>query len=411
MNEFFISIRYLWSRKRNGFVSFVTSISLMGITLGVAALIVILSVMNGFEYELRNRLLSMSAHGAITDTDGNISDWTPVYQEMTSDEDIISVSPVISLNGMLRGAEGNQGIEINAIIPSYEYKIIDRKVRFTDGNLESLVPDSNSIILGETLARNLNIVMGDSLLLLMPSVNEYQEIDPILGRFKVQGIFESGIQEYDTGLALIHLEDAQKLLGVDGVSALRFTVRDPMLAAFVSNRLSIKLGDGFTGTDWSIENASYFRAIRLEKTMMTLMLLMVVGVAAFNIVASLIMVVAEKRTDIAVLRTLGMRPLSIMRIFFFQGAMIGWVGTFCGILLGIIVALNVPEWVPIIEQFFGFQIMPGDVFYMTTIPSIVVRSDIFIVAMLAFLLTSIATLYPAKKAAKIDPAVALRYEH
>ena len=253
--------------------------------------------------------------------------------------------------------------------------------------------------------------MGDSLLLLMPSVNEYQEIDPILGRFKVQGIFESGIQEYDTGLALIHLEDAQKLLGVDGVSALRFTVRDPMLAAFVSNRLSIKLGDGFTGTDWSIENASYFRAIRLEKTMMTLMLLMVVGVAAFNIVASLIMVVAEKRTDIAVLRTLGMRPLSIMRIFFFQGAMIGWVGTFCGILLGIIVALNVPEWVPIIEQFFGFQIMPGDVFYMTTIPSIVVRSDIFIVAMLAFLLTSIATLYPAKKAAKIDPAAALRYEH
>ena len=411
MNEFFISIRYLWSRKRNGFVSFVTSISLMGITLGVAALIVILSVMNGFEYELRNRLLSMSAHGAITDTDGNISDWMPVYQEMTSDEDIISVSPVISLNGMLRGAEGNQGIEINAIIPSYEYKIIDRKVRFTDGNLESLVPGSNSIILGETLARNLNIVMGDSLLLLMPSVNEYQEIDPILGRFKVQGIFESGIQEYDTGLALIHLEDAQKLLAVDGVSALRFTVRDPMLAAFVSNRLSIKLGDGFTGTDWSIENASYFRAIRLEKTMMTLMLLMVVGVAAFNIVASLIMVVAEKRTDIAVLRTLGMRPLSIMRIFFFQGAMIGWVGTFCGILLGIIVALNVPEWVPIIEQFFGFQIMPGDVFYMTTIPSIVVRSDIFIVAMLAFLLTSIATLYPAKKAAKIDPAVALRYEH
>jgi lipoprotein-releasing system permease protein len=411
MNEFFISIRYLWSRKRNGFVSFVTSISLMGITLGVAALIVILSVMNGFEYELRNRLLSMSAHGAITDTDGNISDWMPVYQEMTSDEDIISVSPVISLNGMLRGAEGNQGIEINAIIPSYEYKIIDRKVRFTDGNLESLVPGSNSIILGETLARNLNIVMGDSLLLLMPSVNEYQEIDPILGRFKVQGIFESGIQEYDTGLALIHLEDAQKLLAVDGVSALRFTVRDPMLAAFVSNRLSIKLGDGFTGTDWSIENASYFRAIRLEKTMMTLMLLMVVGVAAFNIVASLIMVVAEKRTDIAVLRTLGMRPVSIMRIFFFQGAMIGWVGTFCGILLGIIVALNVPEWVPIIEQFFGFQIMPGDVFYMTTIPSIVVRSDIFIVAMLAFLLTSIATLYPAKKAAKIDPAAALRYEH
>ena len=228
-------------------------------------------------------------------------------------------------------------------------------------------------------------MMGDSLLLLMPSVNKFQEIEPILGRFTVQGIFESGIQEHDAGLVLVHLEDAQKLLGVEGVSALRFTTSNPMLASTVSSRLAIKLGVGFTGTDWTIENAAYFRAIKLEKTMMTLMLLMVVGVAAFNIVASLIMVVTEKRTDIAVLRTLGMSPISIMRIFFFQGAMIGWLGTFFGILFGVLVALNVPEWVPVIEQFFGFQIMPGDVFYMTTIPSIIARSDILVVAILAFI--------------------------
>jgi lipoprotein-releasing system permease protein len=411
MNEFFISIRYLWSRKRNGFVSFVTSISLMGISLGVAALIVILSVMNGFEVELRDRLLSMSAHGAITSADENISDWQPVYEEMSKDDDILSVSPVISLNGMLRSSQDNHGVAINAVIPSYEGKIIDKKVRFIDGNLEALVAGSNSIVLGRGLSRNLNIMMGDSLLLLMPSVNKFQEIEPILGRFTVQGIFESGIQEHDAGLVLVHLEDAQKLLGVEGVSALRFTTSNPMLASTVSSRLAIKLGAGFTGTDWTIENAAYFRAIKLEKTMMTLMLLMVVGVAAFNIVASLIMVVTEKRTDIAVLRTLGMSPTSIMRIFFFQGAMIGWLGTFFGILFGVLVALNVPEWVPVIEQFFGFQIMPGDVFYMTTIPSIIARSDILVVAILAFILTSIATLYPAKKAAKIDPAVALRYEH
>ena len=212
MNEFFISIRYLWSRKRNGFVSFVTSISLMGITLGVAALIVILSVMNGFEYELRDRLLSMSAHGAITSADENISDWQPVYEEMSKDDDILSVSPVISLNGMLRSSQDNQGVEINAVIPSYEDKIIDKKVRFIDGNIEALVAGSNSIVLGRGLARNLNIMMGDSLLLLMPSVNKFQEIEPILGRFTVQGIFESGIQEHDAGLALVHLVDAQKLL-------------------------------------------------------------------------------------------------------------------------------------------------------------------------------------------------------
>ncbi|MDE0743047.1 MAG: lipoprotein-releasing ABC transporter permease subunit [Woeseiaceae bacterium] len=411
MNELFIGIRYLWSRKRNGFASFVTLISLMGVTLGVAALIVILSVMNGFEFELRERLLSMSAHGAISHNDESISDWQPTYETILEDNDVLSVSPIISIQGMLRNNQNNQGVEINAVIPSYEDKIIDNKVRFLQGGMEALKPGLNSILLGRALARNLNVMIGDTLLLLIPSVNDYQEIEPILDRFIVRGIFEAGIQEYDSTLALVHLEDVQKLIGIDGVSELRFNSIDPMLASVISERLVSSLGKGFVGRDWTIENASYFRAIKLEKTMMSIMLLMVIGVAAFNIVASLIMVVTEKRTDIAVLRTLGMSPASIMRIFFLQGAMIGWFGTFFGVLLGVLIALNVPEWVPVIEQFFGFQIMPGDVFYVTAIPSLVILRDVIVIAVIAFLLTALATLYPANQAAKVNPAIALRYEH
>tara|TARA_B110000438_G_scaffold59931_1_gene60116 strand:- start:123 stop:1358 length:1236 start_codon:yes stop_codon:yes gene_type:complete len=411
MNELFIGIRYLWSRKRNGFTSFVTLISLIGVTLGVAALIVILSVMNGFEFELRERLLSMSAHGSISHNNESISDWQPTYETILKDNDVLSVSPIISIQGMLRNDQNNQGVEINAVIPSYEDEIIDNKVRFLQGGLEALKPGLNSILLGRALARNLNVMIGDTLLLLIPSVNDYQEIEPILDRFIVRGIFEAGIQEYDSTLALVHLEDVQKLIGIDGVSELRFNSIDPMLASVISERLVSSLGKGFVGRDWTIENASYFRAIKLEKTMMSIMLLMVIGVAAFNIVASLIMVVTEKRTDIAVLRTLGMSPVSIMRIFFLQGAMIGWFGTFFGVLLGVLIALNVPEWVPVIEQFFGFQIMPGDVFYVTAIPSLVILRDVIVIAVIAFLLTALATLYPANQAAKVNPAIALRYEH
>ena len=411
MNELFIGIRYLWSRKRNGFASFVTLISLMGVTLGVAALIVILSVMNGFEFELRERLLSMSAHGSISHNDESISNWQPTYETILEDNDVLSVSPIISIQGMLRNDQNNQGVEINAVIPSYEDKIIDNKVRFLQGGMEALKPGLNSILLGRALARNLNVMIGDTLLLLIPSVNDYQEIEPILDRFILRGIFEAGIHEYDSTLALVHLEDVQKLIGIDGVSELRFNSIDPMLASVISERLVSSLGKGFVGRDWTIENASYFRAIKLEKTMMSIMLLMVIGVAAFNIVASLIMVVTEKRTDIAVLRTLGMSPASIMRIFFLQGAMIGWFGTFFGVLLGVLIALNVPEWVPVIEQFFGFQIMPGDVFYVTAIPSLVILRDVIVIAVIAFLLTALATLYPANQAAKVNPAIALRYEH
>ena len=411
MIELFISFRYLWSRKRNGFVSFVTGISLIGITLGVAALIVILSVMNGFEYELRERLLSMSAHGYITNDENEITDWQTIVNDMENDENILSISPTIDFDGMLRNGNINQGVRINGIFPSHEKRMLTDKVVFIQGEIEALKPNVKTILLGRVLARNLNVVLGDSILLLTPSINEFNQIEPKLDRFLVSGIFEAGIHEYDSTLGLIHINDAQKLFKIDGVSKLRFNIDDPMAISLVSQRIIDRYNERFTSSDWTIQNASYFRAIKLEKTMMSIMLLLVIGVAAFNIIASLIMVVMEKRSDIAVLRTLGMPAKSIKYIFLLQGIVIGWLGILFGGVLGVITAINIPKWVPIIEQFFGFQIMPGDVFYVTAIPSLLIFSDIVIVTLVALALIAVATFYPASKAAKINPAIALRYDH
>ena len=412
MIELFISFRYLWSRKQNGFVSFVTAISLMGITLGVAALIIILSVMNGFEYELRERLLSMSAHGHITNRNNDIGDWQAIVNDIQTDENILSISPTIDFDGMLRSGTINNGVRINGVLPSYEKNMLSDKVTFIQGELNALKPDAKNILLGRVLARNLNVVLGDSILLLTPSVNQFSQIEPKLDRFLVGGIYEAGIHEYDSTLGLIHLDDAQKLININGISKLRFNIKDPILAPSISQRITERYKEQqLLASDWTIQNASYFRAIKLEKTMMSLMLLLIIGVAIFNIVASLIMVVMEKRSDIAVLRTLGMSAKSIKYIFLLQGIAIGWLGILSGGALGIYTAINIPEWVPVIERFFGFQIMPGDVFYITAIPSLLASKDIIMVMIVALILTATATLYPAIQAAKINPAIALRYDH
>jgi lipoprotein-releasing system permease protein len=236
-------------------------------------------------------------------------------------------------------------------------------------------------------------------------------MEPVLERFIVRGVFEAGIQDHDASLAIVHLADAARMLSYgNAVSAVRFRADDVMSAPAISRTLQEKLGEQFRASDWTVENASYFRAIRLEKMMMSLILSLIIGVAAFNIVASLVMVVTDKTGDIAILRTLGMRAGGVVRVFFIQGAVIGWLGVFLGIVGGIVLALNVPTLAPAMEQLFGFQIMPGDVYYVTRIPSIVEFEDVASIAIAALLLTSLATLYPARRAAKVNPAVALRYE-
>ena len=408
--ELFVGLRYLRAKRRTRFVSFITLISLIGIALGVAALIVILSVMNGFEGELRSRLLSMSAHGFVTGRSGVTSDWRQLVTEVEAEEGVAAAAPIVELEGMIQSGRDLRAVIVHGVDPDYEDRLSGGVVNLVEGSLSSLQPGSRSIILGRVLAYDLGVRIGDGVVLLIPRTVGDGTMEPVLERFVMSGVFEAGLQDHDSILALVNTRDAADILGLgDEATAVRFRAHDVMAAPVISKRLTARI-DGVTGSDWTVENASYFRAIKLEKMMMSLILSLIIGVAAFNIVASLVMVVTDKTNDIAILRTLGMGPNGVVRIFFVQGAMIGWAGVLVGVLLGIVLAINVPVIVPVLEQLFGFQIMPGDVYYVTRIPSELEWADVTVISIAAFLLTSLATLYPARRAALVNPAVALRYE-
>jgi len=409
--ELFVGLRYLRAKRRTRFVSFITLISLLGIALGVAALIVILSVMNGFEGELRTRLLSMSAHGHVTGQDGITRDWRSLLEDVREEPGVQAAAPLVQMEGMVQAGRDLHAIMINGIEPASEQVLSGELVNLVEGAWENLEPGTKGIILGRALAFNLGIRLGDGVMLLIPRPAGDGTLQPVLERFIVRGVFEVGLQDYDAQLALMHLTDAAKILSLgDEVTAVRFRAADVMAAPAIAEGLQRRLGDEVRTSDWTIENASYFRAIRLEKMMMSLILSLIIGVAAFNIVASLVMVVTDKTTDIAILRTLGMGPNGVVRVFFVQGAVIGWAGVIVGMLLGVILAINVPVVVPFLEQTLGFQIMPGDVYYVTRIPSELELADVVTIGVAAFVLTSLATLYPARRAAHINPAMALRYE-
>jgi lipoprotein-releasing system permease protein len=409
--ELFVGLRYLRAKRRTRFVSFITLISLLGIAVGVAALIVILSVMNGFEGELRDRLLSMTAHGYVTGEDRTIANWSGVSERILAEPGVIAAAPLIEMEGMIRTGRSLNGVLVHGVLPEAEKSVSGRTVNFVAGNLDVLTPTDRSIVLGRFLAIDLGVKIGDGVVLLVPRPAGDGTLEPRLERFTVRGVFEAGVQDHDASLALIHLEDAARLMSLDGrVTSVRFLTDDVMSAPVISESLQLEFGDRFKTSNWTIENESYFRAIRLEKMMMSLLLSLIIGVAAFNIVASLVMVVTDKTSDIAVLRTLGMGPAGVVRVFFVQGAVIGWIGVFVGVLSGVLLALNVPVVVPFLEQAFGFQIMPGDVYYVSVIPSILEIEDVVTISIAAFVLTSLATLYPARRAAHVNPALALRYE-
>ena len=409
--ELFVGLRYLRAKRRTRFVSFITLISLIGIALGVAALIVILSVMNGFEGELRGRLLSMSAHGYVTGPDRVTRDWRELAAEVAAEPGVAAAAPFVQLEGMIQSGRDLQAVLVHGVDPAFEAALSGEMINLVDGSLDVLQADSRSIILGRLLALDLGVRIGDGVVLLIPRPVGDGTLEPVLQRFILRGVFEAGLQDHDGLLALINVRDAAEILALDDeVTAIRFRADDVMAAPAISQRLSARLGEGTVSSDWTIENASYFRAIRIEKMMMSLILSLIIGVAAFNIVASLVMVVTDKTTDIAVLRTLGMGPNGVVRVFFVQGAVIGWTGVLIGVLLGIVLALNVPVIVPFLEQSLGFQIMPGDVYYVTRIPSELEWQDVAIISVSAFVLTSLATLYPARRAALVNPAAALRYE-
>jgi lipoprotein-releasing system permease protein len=409
--ELFVGLRYLRAKRRTRFVSFITGISMAGIALGVAALIVILSVMNGFEGELRGRLLSMTAHGYVTGREGVVSDWRSLRTTILDADGVVAASPYVSIEGMVRTSGGLRGVLVNGVYPEFEQAVSGNTINFIEGSLKVLKPGARNIVLGRLLALDLKVRLGDGVVLLIPRPAGNGSLEPVLERFVVRGVFEAGVQDHDSSLALVHASDAARLMSFgDEVTAVRFLAADVMDAPLVGRELQQRLGPEFRASDWTIENASYFRAIGLEKMMMSLLLSLIIGVAAFNIVASLVMVVTDKTGDIAILRTLGMGPQGVVRVFFIQGAVIGWLGVFFGVVAGVVLATYVPVLVPALEQFFGFKIMPGDVYYVTIIPSILESEDVVIIAVAAFVLTSLATLYPARRAAHVDPAIALRYE-
>lgn len=409
--ELFIGLRYLRAIRRTRFVSFITAISLAGIALGVAALIVILSVMNGFEGELRDRLVSMTAHGQLSGPDGRVDDWRSLREEMIAEPGVAAAAPTIEMEGMIRSGGTMQAVFVSGVIPDLERDVSGSTINFVEGSLDVLTPGIKSIVLGRILAMDLSIQIGDGVVLLIPRATGDGTLEPVLERFVVRGVFEAGLQDHDALLALVHADDAARMMSFgDSVSAVRFRADDVMSAPAIARSLQNRLGSAVSASDWTVQNASYFRAIRLEKMMMSLLLSLIIGVAAFNIVASLVMVVTDKTAAIAILRTLGMGPNGVVRVFFIQGAIIGWLGVLLGVIIGVVLAMNVPTLVPWLEQTFGFQIMPGDVYYVTEIPSEIELFDVAAIGIAAFILTSLATLYPARRAADVNPSMALRYE-
>jgi len=409
--EIFVGLRYLRARRLSRFVSFISLMSLLGVAVGVAALIVVISVMNGFENELRERLLAMTSHAAITAPEGRLSDWQQVVESAREMPGVAAAAPYVEIQGMLGNGASLKAALIRGVDPALEPGVSQVDENMVMGNLDSLGEHGHGIILGRLLAAELGVAPGDGVTLMVPKV-EGAGLVPRLRRFTVTGVFEVGMQEQDGVLALIDMRDAADILGLgDAVTGVRLRLDNLFSAPAVSRRVAARLGPGFVARDWTEENASYFRAVRIEKTMMTIILSLVVAVAAFNIVATLVMVVTDKRSEIAILRTLGLSSGGVMRAFLVQGIVIGLAGTVLGATLGIPVALNVETIAGGIERLLGMEFMPADLYYIASLPSDLRLPDVARILVLAFVLCAGSTLYPAFRASRTQPAEALRYDH
>ncbi len=405
-----IGLRYVRSRRRSYFVSFITWASLAGLCLGVAALITILSIMNGFELELRARLVSVAAHATLTGDPAALADWRSVVDRTRKLPEVEGAAPYVEVEAMLGNDSDLQPGVLRGIDPGVEVTVSTIAADMIDGSLAALTPGSDQIILGRGLAGQLGVMVGEPVTVMIPTASAAGDVTPRIRQFTVGGIFEAGVQDHDSVLALAHIDDVKALRGRTDITGIRVRFTDLMRAPLLSPRIAQALGGRFKVTDWTEQNAAYFRAVRIEKLMMGLMMLLIVAVAAFNIVASLVMVVTDKRMDIAMLRTLGLTPREVLGVFVTQGTVIGWMGTGLGVALGTLLAYNVGDVAAWLQRTFGFQIMDADVYYITRIPTDPHVVDIVGIALAAFALALLATVYPALRAARTQPAEALRYE-
>lgn len=412
--ELFVGLRYTRAKRKNHFISFISMTSMVGIALGVAALIIVLSVMNGFQAELRSRILGVASHIEITENTNKLSNWESLAEQVDTQPNVKASAPYVMAQGMLSYGQAVQGALVRGVLPNQENAVADLGKNMREGQLSDLASGEFNIILGADLAYALGVNVGEKVVLMAPQGQFTPTgVVPRIKQFNVVGLFQIGMYEYDAGLALIHIEDAAKLYRMgDKVSGLRLKINNlfdaPTMTAELNDQL-MPLGAYYI-TDWTQQHANFFKAIQLEKRVMFIILTLIVAVAAFNIVSTLVMAVTDKRADIAIMRTLGASPKSIMQIFIIQGALIGIIGTFFGAILGIVIALNIDTIIPFIENLFHVQFLSKEVYYISELPSKLEWNDTITIVMVSIVLSLIATLYPSYKASKINPAEALRYE-
>lgn len=414
--EFLVGLRYTRSRKRaqgrNRFISFISLVSMLGTGLGVAALIVVLSVMNGFQEELRTRILGVASHIQVTGYDGDLELWQRVAQQASQHARVVAAAPYVQEQAMLAFDDSVRGTMVRGVLPADEERVADFAQYMRAGSLDNLQAGGFGIVLGRDLAFALRVGVGDRLTLIAPQgMVTPAAVVPRVRQFEVVGVFEAGMFEYDSGLALIHMRDAQVLYRMgDAVTGVRLKTDDLFAAPRIARELAGMIDVPGMVNDWTRSHANFFRAVQLEKTMMTIILFLIVAVAAFNIVSTLVMAVQEKYADIAILRTLGASPGSIMVVFVLQGAIIGVVGLVAGVIGGLLLANNLDVVIPALEALTGATLWNKEIYYISELPSKVLPSDVITITSLSFVLTLLATLYPSWRASRVNPAEALRYE-
>ncbi len=405
-----IGLRYLRAKRRNGFISFISLASILGIAIGVTALITTLAVMSGFQREIRDRMLQMTQHATVSAHGEAMTEWRQAVEVGTADPRVAAAAPYISTEALLSGKRREPAM-LRGIVPADEARVSILGERMVEGSLDTLEPRSYNIVLGRELALWLGVRMGDSVVVTTDFQATPMGAMPQLKRFTVSGIFEAGYQEADRGLAVVNIEDLQRLLRMgEGVTGVRLQMHDMDQAYAVARDLALKLGGPYMVSDWTMENAHLFRALKLEKTMIAILLSLIIAMGAFNLVSSQVMLVTDKQSDIAILRTLGLTPRGVMQVFMVQGTLIGVFGTVLGVIGGLALTFNLERILRLIEKVTGAELMPADVYYITGLPTELSAQDITIVSCVALAMAFLATIYPAWRASRTPPAEALRYE-
>lgn len=410
--ELFIGTRYLRSGRSNRFISFISTISMAGVAIGVAVLIVVLSVMNGFEQEVRTRMLSLTPHATLSAFGEGMPNWRWVAERATQHPEMVAAAPYVEDQALLIAGDKTSGAAVAGVLPEEEVKVSAVPALMQQGAFDALTPGEYGIVLGNELADALGVAVGDRVVMATSQpVITPAGITARMRGFKVVGVFSARVYEYDRNLAYIHLQDAARLYRMgDEVTGLRLKMTDMFAAPRVVREIAVSLGGGYRVFDWTRENESFFRAIQITKSIMFLILVMIVAVAAFNIVSTLVMVVKEKQSDIAILRTVGAAPRSVLAIFLTQGIAIGVIGTAIGVLLGVVVALNIETLVHALERLLGTQFLNAQLYFISDLPARVQWPDVLKIAATAFGLCCLSTIYPSWRAARIQPAQALRHE-